>query len=114
VRWEGHRGDQEGKPKNWSLQRTNIRVILKTPDGGLPVITLVRTDTTLDLSQKARKVTLNSLISVPTRTLKRLFCPYPASGSAFLRFFFPVISEVEELHLLCVVKQTIDKLSAAL
>ena len=38
-----------------NLPRTNTRMIVAPPMEGLSVIKLIRTDTTLDLSQKAEK-----------------------------------------------------------
>ena len=49
------RGELLGKPRKHHPQR-KIGVTSKTPVGVISVVTLIRTDTTLDHSQKAEKV----------------------------------------------------------
>ena len=48
-----------GKPRGSSPQ-TKINVTSKSPVGDISVVTLIRTDTTLDHSQKAEKVCSSS------------------------------------------------------
>ena len=55
VPCQHHTREGMGKPKSTSPQQ-NIGVTMYSPVGEKPVVTLIRTDTTLDHSQKAEKV----------------------------------------------------------
>ena len=56
-----------GKPRGSSPQ-TKINVTSKSPVGDISVVTLIRTDTTLDHSQKAEKV-CRGVSQTPSRLL---------------------------------------------
>ena len=55
VQWQHHTLDVLSKPKESSTHE-KIIVTSKSPVGDISVVTLIRTDTTLDHSQKAKKV----------------------------------------------------------
>ena len=93
VQCQGHTLGILGKPKI-KPTHSNIEVTSKPPVGGISVVTLIRTDTTLDHSQKAEKVCLAQGVGKqareacphddrPTNAVGQVGCPFAARDACW-------------------------------